>query len=89
MVNPALESSVAKLELLLQEELGLVDGFRRAYEEAPDSLRSGLRLCLSFHRRCIRHLRALIEMAGGSGEDGDDFEIVEAFDEARSSRMAN
>ncbi len=73
-----------QLELLLQEELGVVEGLRRAHQEAPVGVRVGLRLCLRLHRQCFHHLRRLLETAGAPGEEDDDFEIVEAFDESQS-----
>ena len=82
-------SCAQRLELLVQEELGVVEGLRRAHQEAPVGLRGGLRLCLRLHRQCIHQLRRLIETAGAPGEEDDDFEIVEAFDESQSSTLAN
>jgi len=73
-----------QLELLLREELGVVEGLRRAHQEAPVGVRAGLRLCLRLHRQGFDHLRRLLETAGAPGEEDDDFEIVEAFDESRS-----
>ena len=91
-MSKPIHTPTTELERFLCEELGMVDGFRRALEDAPAKLRPGLLSCLRFHELCVVRLRKLIDSMSGMSADGsdesEDFEIVDAGEEEPTPTFA-